>query len=428
VKASRPQGFFIQISGQITITHQTNGVAMPIGRHTSPAFYGEIQVLTEDAVPVTLTADTDSELYRLNCHDFLEVIHSCREFERDIFRTVGQRLRGLQSFIQMREKMAALGTLAAGLAHELNNPAAALVRVLKDIQPALLELQRMNLVYGQQQVDEAHTQDWLAVRDRGFAAISEPDPDPLAFSDREAALTDWLEAYGIDQAWQLAEPLAAAQIDPSVLESLMARWRDDPTELRDMGLRWLALSFEVMSMVKHGQDGAERISTLVQSMKSYSYMDRAAQQPVTIHDGLEDTLRLLTFKLKQGIQVNRHYASNLPTIMAFGSELNQVWTNVIDNAIDALSEGTFDGAPPTITIRTCLLDRHLRVEIEDNGPGIPPDLKNRILEPFFTTKPMGKGSGLGLDIVRRIVENRHGGTLMVESVPGRTCFAILLPL
>lgn len=423
-----PKGFFIQLSGKITVTRLSNGTSMPVGRHESPSFFGEIQVLTEDTVPVTLTADIHTDLYRLNCPDFLEVLHSCREFERDIFRTVGKRLRGLESFIKTREKMAALGTLAAGLAHELNNPAAALVRVLKDVQPAILELQRMNLVYGKQQVDDEHTQQWLDLRDRGFQAIANPKNDPLLQGDREDALLEWLEDYGVEDAWKLAEPLASGEVDPEVLTSLMARWQDDSTELREMGIRWLAISFDVMGMIESGLDGAERISTLVQSMKSYSYMDRAAQQQVNIHDGIEDTLRLFAFKLKHGIQVKRHYGENIPIIGAFGSELNQVWTNLIDNAIDALSEGTPDGKPPQITIRTCHKSSRIQIELEDNGPGIPPDIKNRILEPFFTTKPMGKGSGLGLDVVRQIIENRHGGTLMVESVPGRTCFAVSLPL
>ena len=426
-EGDQPLGFFMQLSGQITVSRQSNGSDIPVGRHTSPSFFGEIQVLTEDLVPVTLTADTAVDLYRLKCPDFLDVIHSCREFERDIFRTVGTRMRGLETFIRTREKMAALGTLSAGLAHELNNPAAALVRVLKELQPAVLELQRMNLVYGQRQVDEAHTQQWLDIRDRGLEAIAQPDNDPLAQGDREDALTDWLEDYGVENAWKLAEPLAAGRVQPAELAVLMDRWRDDTTELRDMGLRWLALSFEVMGMVHSGLDGAERISTLVQSMKSYSYMDRAAQQRVNIHDGIEDTLRLFAFKLKHGIVVKRYYDKSLPEIMAFGSELNQVWTNLIDNAIDALDE-SFSGESPEIIIRTCQKNGRLRVEIEDNGPGIPPEIKNRLTEPFFTTKPMGKGSGLGLDVSRRIIENRHGGSLMIESEPGRTCFVVVLSL
>ncbi len=422
------QGFFIQLSGRITVSRRSDGIDMPIGRHESPSFFGEIQALTEDLVPVTLTADIDTDLYRLPCRDFLEVLHSCREFERDIFRTVSERLRGLESFIRGREKMAALGTLTAGLAHELNNPAAALVRAFKDLQPAIIELERMNLVYGQQRADAAHTQQWLDLRDRGYAAIADPQNDPLAQSDREDTLTDWLETYGIEDTWKLAEPLAAGEVEPADLEPLVALWRDDPTELREMGLRWLALSFDVMRMIRNGLDGADRISKLVHSMKSYSYMDRAAQQKIDIHAGLEDTLRLFCFKLKHGTKVERHYDTDLPEILAFGSELNQVWTNLIDNAIDALETGTPSGDTPKISIRTRRHGDCLCIEIEDNGPGIPIELKARVLEPFYTTKPMGKGSGLGLDVVRRIVENRHGGSLTIESSPGRTCFAVSLPL
>ncbi|MGB3787151.1 MAG: ATP-binding protein [Phormidesmis sp.] len=429
VKEGAPsQGFFIQTTGQITVSRLSKGVDMPVGRHESPSFFGEIQALTEDFVPVTLTADIATDLYRLDCLDFLNLVHSCREFEKDIFRTVSQRLRGLESFVQSREKMAALGTLSAGLAHELNNPAAALVRVLKDIKPAVLELQRMNLVYGQNQADEAQTEKWLEERDRGFEAITHPKNDPIVQGDLEAALTDWLEDYGVENAWELAEPLAAGEVDPTTLDTLMNPWRDDPTEMRDMGIRWLALSFDVMNMIQSGLEGADRISTLVQSMKSYSYMDRAAQQKINIHDGIEDTLRLFAFKLKHGIKVKRHYNQSLSPIMAYGSELNQVWTNLIDNAIDALNEGTPDGTDPTITVRTCEKADRLLVEIEDNGPGIPSESKNRILEPFFTTKPMGKGTGLGLDVVRRIIENRHGGALMVNSAPGHTCFTVSLPI
>jgi len=428
-EGDKPLGFFIQTSGQITVTRFSDGVDMPVGRHESPAFFGEIQSLTEDLVPVTLTADTGTDLYRLDCCDFLDLVHSCREFEKDIFRTVGMRLRGLESFVRTREKMAALGTLSAGLAHELNNPAAALVRVMKDIKPAMLELQRMNLVYGQQQPDEAHTQAWLDLRDQGFEAIGKPDSDPLAQGDREDALTDWLEDYGVEDAWKIAEPLAEGHIEPGHLDPLVSCWRNNETELRDMGIRWLALSFEVMGMIRNGLDGAERISTLVQSMKSYSYMDRSAQQEIDIHEGIEDTLRLFAFKLKHGITVERKYSQDIPKMMAYGSELNQVWTNLIDNAIDALQDGDNpNGEKQRIIIRTCQKSETVIVEIEDNGPGISPEVKNRILEPFFTTKPMGKGSGLGLDVVRRVIQNRHSGSLLIESQPGRTLFSVQLPL
>ncbi|MBW4490100.1 MAG: cyclic nucleotide-binding domain-containing protein [Trichocoleus desertorum ATA4-8-CV12] len=416
------RGLFILVKGQMAVVRRTEGVEIPLGRHQAPAFFGEIQVLTDDLAPVTLRALSDCYLHELEANDFLTLLHECRTFERMVFRIMEKRLRGLESFIRGREKMAALGTLAAGLAHELNNPAAALVRALREMPPAILELQRMNLVYGQRQVDDAHTQQWLQARDAGYDLILNNRVDAVTLSDRTDLLENWLEDYGVTQAWKLAEPLAEGGIETETLDQLMARWRDDPTELREIGLHWLSLSFEVISMIKHGLRGAERISELVQAMKSYSYLDQGTQQEVDVHQGLEDTLRLFAHKLKQCIQVQRCYDKQLPKLLAYGSELNQVWTNLIDNAIDAMN-GT-----GLLTITTQHKGHSIRVDITDSGNGIPPELQSRIFEPFFTTKPVGKGSGLGLEAVRRIVENRHRGTILVESQPGKTCFSICLPL
>ena len=416
------QGFFVILAGGMNISRMSNGVNMPIGQHNAPSFFGEIQILTEEPVPVTLCAETDCRVYEITSEDFLEILHECRDFERTIFQTVQKRIKGLESFIRNREKMAALGNLAAGLAHELNNPAAALVRALKDVTPALLELQRMNLVYGQHNVDEEHTQQWLEVRDRGYDIIIKGGIDPLAISDREEELLDWLEDYGVEDAWKLAEPLAAGDVCLDTLETLMERWRNDPTELREMGIRWLALSFDVMSIIQAGLRGAERISALISSMKSYSHLDRGEQQVVDIHQGIEDTLRLFSYKLKHGIEIKRNYDRNIPKITAYGSELNQVWTNLIDNAIYAMDN------KGKIEITTSRCKDRVMVTISDSGAGIPNDVRSRIFEPFFTTKAVGQGSGLGLDIVRRVVENRHKGTISCDSKPGSTTFTIGLPI
>ncbi|MBE9111009.1 cyclic nucleotide-binding domain-containing protein [Nodosilinea sp. LEGE 07298] len=408
--------------GRLGITRQSEGIAIPIGQHDGPGYIGEIPVLTDEPAPVTIQAMSDCQIHSIAGADFLTLLHECRDFERQVFRLMQKRVRGLESFLRGREKMAALGTLSAGLAHELNNPAAALVRSLSEVVPAIRELEKMNMLYGQQQPDEADVQQWQQVRDAGYDTILKGGADAVTLSDREEELLDWLEDYGVAQAWKLAEPLALAGIDIPTLERLIAPWRDNPTQLRDMGIRWLALSFEMMSMIQSGQSGAERIATLVKSMKSYSYMDQGAQQMVDLHQGLEDTLRLFAFKLKQGITVERDYDATLPKLMAHGSELNQVWTNLIDNAIDAI------GDKGTLTLRTCHFQGDARVEIIDTGPGIPPEIKSRIYEPFFTTKGVGKGSGLGLETVLRIVENRHHGTIGLESAPGHTCFAVCLPL
>lgn len=413
--------FFVLAVGRMGVTRKSDGAEMPIGQQEAPSFFGEAPVLTDEPVLVTFRALTDCRVYRISSHDFREVMHTCRDFERIIFRTLQSRLRGLESFIQNREKMAALGTLAAGLAHELNNPAAALVRALKNIPDALLELQRMNLVYGQQQVDEAHTQQWLQVRDDGYDAIINHLLDPLSVSEREERLLKWLEAYQVEDAWELAEPLAAGGVEPETLDRLLERWRDQTGELREIGLRWLALSFDVIDMITSGIRGAERISELVQSMKSYTHMDRGAQQMVDVHQGLEDTLRLFSHKLKQGIEIRRSYDHSLPQILAYGSELNQAWTNLISNALDAMN-GT-----GILEISTTRDGDYVQVELTDSGSGIPSKIQSRIFEPFFTTKSVGDGSGLGLDVVRRIIENRHQGTLSFRSRPGRTTFTVCLP-
>lgn len=416
------RGFFVLLSGRIGFTRLTEGIEMPIGQSEAPAFFGEIPVLTDEPVSVTLRALTNCQTYEISGDDFRELLHNHREFERMVFQVLQKRVRGLESFIRNREKMASLGTLAAGLAHELNNPAAAVVRALQDVVPALIELQRMNLVYGQRNVDEEHTQQWLKVRDDGYETIIHNRLDSITVSEQEEQLLEWLEDYGVDQAWKLAEPLATGGVQAETLAKLMDRWRDDPTELRDMGLRWLALSFDVMSMISSGLRGARRISELVQGMKSYSHMDQGAQQIVDIHEGLEDTLRLFSYKLKQGIEIRRSYDRSLPQFLAYGSELNQVWTNLLDNAIDAVA------GKGVIELTTSCKGDYIKVQITDSGSGIPPAVQSRIFEPFFTTKPVGEGSGLGLDMSRRIVENRHQGTITFTSKPGKTSFMVLLPL
>lgn len=416
------RGLFILVSGQITITRRSAGIEMPIGRHEAPSFFGEMPVLVDEPALVSIRALSNCQLYEVAGEDFLTLLHECREFERSTFRILYARLRGLESFIRNREKMASLGTLAAGLAHELNNPAAAVVRALRDVTPALIELQRMNLVYGQRNVDEAHTQHWLQVRDAGYDAILNDRLDALTLSDQEEELLNWLEDYGVRDAWKLAEPLAAGGVLTKDLDQLMARWREDTTELKDMGLRWLALSFDVMRMIRSGLRGSERIAKLVQAMKSYSHLDQGAQQEIDVHQGLEDTLCLLEHKLKYGVQIHRNYDRALPKVCAYGTELNQVWTNLIDNAIDAMN------GHGTLTIKTLQDGNYIRAEIIDSGSGIPIEIQSRIFEPFYTTKPVGKGSGLGLDLVRRVVENRHQGTISLESRPGHTCFVVRLPI
>jgi CRP-like cAMP-binding protein len=237
------QGLFILVEGHISMTRRSEGMEIPIGQHDAPSFFGEIPILTDEPIPVTMRAALHCRLYKIAGEDFRILLHQCRDFERGIFRIMQRRTRGLESFIRGREKMAALGTLSAGLAHELNNPAAALVRALREMPATMLELQRMNFLYGQQRAEEAHTQQWLQVRDRGYDAILNQRLDPVTLSDREEVLLNWLEDYGVQEAWKLAEPLAEGGVEIEDLNLLLERWREDATELRELGVRWLSQSW-----------------------------------------------------------------------------------------------------------------------------------------------------------------------------------------
>lgn len=417
-----PKGFFIHLEGEIDILRESEGHQMPIGKHIAPSFFGEVQIYTDEAVPITLKALTPCTLYLMKRDDFRQLMISTRQIEKRIFQTIQDRTRRLESFIRNREKMAALGTLAAGLAHELNNPAAALTRTMAKLHPKILQLQDMNLSYGKRNVDEDHTAQWRALRDKGFDFICQQRLSSKELAIREDGFLDWLEQQDIPDAWELAAALAASGLSSDDIEAVAARWQDDPTPMRYQGIQWLALSFEVLSMLVDGQRASQRITELVDAVRSYSHVDRDVQQEVDVHQGIEDTLKILHHKLKYGVEVTTQFDRNLPKIKAYGSELNQVWTNLLDNAIDAMAgQGVID-------IYTHREGEHVCVHITDHGPGIPEAIQARVFESFFTTKEVGKGTGLGLDITRRIVENRHRGSIDLTSTPGKTTFFVRLPI
>jgi signal transduction histidine kinase len=228
-------------------------------------------------------------------------------------------------------------------------------------------------------------------------------------------LQDWLEANGVESAWELAPTLVNFGWNIEALEQLKGK------SFFEIAVRWLGISSTIVTQLYEIQNTTERISQIVKAMKSYTYLDQAPLLEVDLHEGLENTLVIMEHKLKQGVKIKREYSQDLPNIEAYASELNQVWTNIIDNAIDAM------GGEGEITLRTYEESDQVVVEIIDNGPGIPEQIRSRILEPFFTTKPPGQGTGLGLYITHDIVSNRHHGLLQIESKPGETKFKITLP-
>jgi PAS domain S-box-containing protein len=328
--------------------------------------------------------------------------------------------RQVEEELRQTEKMAALGKLSAGLAHELNNPAAAagraanqLSEALDDLQSASIGLARMSLT------PEAWDTVTEWARDFRKRSTTPVVLSPLEASDREEELWNWLESHQIDDTGWMAPTLVAAGIGSKALDAMAAKV---PPDSFKAVLAWLCRLITAHDLAGVVAQGTRSISELVNVVKSYSHMDRAPLQDVDIHDGLEDTIKILGHKLKRGIEVERQYDRDLPRIPVEGNELNQVWTNLIDNAIDAM------GGKGTITIRTRREGDYAVVELADDGPGIPEDIQSRIFDPFFTTKDVGTGTGLGLDVVRRIVTNRCGGQIDVRSRPGETVFQVRLPL
>jgi signal transduction histidine kinase len=332
---------------------------------------------------------------------------------------MSDRIRYTTKEEQQIDRMAALGKLSAGLAHELNNPAASAKRsalALSETQEALREAtsrldsteltseQRKAIVYFERQALQ-HVQAPVHL-------------DALTQSEQEEEITSWLQEHGVGDGWKLAPVLAEAALDIPWLETVQQRVGQEA--LRDALARIVAQVL-AKKLTKEIESSTGRISELVRAIKEYSYMDQAPIQEIDLHQGIENTLVMLKYKLKHGITVERNFGKNIPRICAYGGELNQVWTNLIDNAADAMKDGG------KLKIRTSFDQDCVVIEITDTGSGIPEDIQNKIFEPFFTTKKMGEGSGLGLDTVWRIVQKHHGN-IRVESKPGDTHFQIRLPL
>lgn len=414
--------FYVLLEGEIEIVKLVGGDEVMLIVHHPGAFTGEIPLLVGTPAIATARAVQLSRLLQVDKESFEQLLVTCPPLRRVVFSVLAQRLQTTEGLLRERERMASLGTLSAGLAHELNNPAAAAGRATGQLRETVQSLQSLSLKLGAQPLHTINGDipDLAAIQgDAIERAAHAPVLDSLTQSDREEELIDWLDDHEIDESWRIAPTLAQAGIDPAWLDHVTSQVA--PDALNDV-LTWLEATLSVANLLNEVENSTARISELVTAVKSYSYMDQAPSQEIDVHTGIENTLTILGHRLKTGITVTRTYDKSLPHIMAYGSELNQVWTNIIDNAIDAL-----DGKG-TISIRTSRENDHILVEIADNGPGIPRDIQSRIWEPFFTTKGVGKGSGLGLDIAYRIVVSRHHGDIRVASEPGNTCLEVRLPI
>jgi signal transduction histidine kinase len=338
--------------------------------------------------------------------------------QQRLISLLADRIRETAVADQQREKLMALGKISAGLAHELNNPAAAMRRAadnlrqaITSVRAAVLRLDKGGLPHAARLFLAHLDKDWVTQAGE-HAAL-----DTLERSEREEEFAAWLEDHNVPNAWDLSAGLVDAGCDRAMLEEI---GKQIPAEfLADAFVRMTA-SFTISRLIEEIESSAGKISELVRAVKEYSYMDQMPEQEVDVHQGIENTLIMLRYRLKHGVEVVRNYDRTLPLICARGSELNQVWTNLISNAIDAMNgEGK-------LCIRTARESACALVEVVDNGPGIPKEIQTRIFEPFFTTKPVGEGTGLGLDMVYRIVKNHHGD-ISFESQPGETRFAVRIP-
>jgi signal transduction histidine kinase len=369
---------------------------------------------------VTGRAVTASRILRFPVNLFPELVQRIPILAKRLVGIMSDRVRETTTADQQQDKLMALGKLSAGLAHELNNPAAGVTRAANDLLMTLKELRAADLRLCRHDLT-VEQQD--TIRKFEDAALDHmpttAQANSLEQSDKEDLVASWLEGHGVNDAWKLSGNLVEAGIDEEGLQRISDFLEKDAF---DDVLARVNAQLSAVKLASEIKVGTTRISELVGAIKEYSYMDQASVQEVDLHRGIESTLLILKYKLKKkNIEVIRDYAEDLPHIKAYGSELNQVWTNLIVNAVDAMSEGG------TLKIRTKKEPTDVLVEIRDSGAGIPADLRLRIFEPFFTTKPVGEGTGLGLDTVSRIVR-KHRGNIRFESKPGDTCFQVRLPL
>lgn len=351
---------------------------------------------------------------------FPELVQRMPLLTQRLVGILSDRVRESTTADQQRDKLMALGKLSAGLAHELNNPAAGATRAANDLIETLKELRAADLRLCQHELTDEQYEAVRAFEDKAIDhTATAAELNSLDQSDREDVLSTWLDEHGIDEGWKLSANLVEAGIDANILDGISNELK--PAAFGDVLVRVNA-QLAAAKLAAEIKAGTARISELVGAIKEYSYMDQASIQQVDIHKGLDNTLIILKHKLKRRrIQLTREYAESLPLIKAYGSELNIVWTNLIVNAIESMPE---EGK---LKIRTRLEPTDIMVEVRDNGAGIPADVRSRIFEPFFTTKPVGEGTGLGLDAVARIVR-KHRGNIRFESKPGDTCFQVRLPL
>jgi signal transduction histidine kinase len=417
--------FYVLLEGTVVLSRRVGADDIEVVRTSQRGVYaGAWQAYLGDRVPQvynsSMRVTEPSRFFVLDAEVFAQLMAEWFPMAVHLLEGAFFGTKNLLEITGQRERLLALGSLSAGLTHELNNPAAAAVRATAALRERIAGMRRKLRTIAGGRYQRAALETLTKLQEQAADRVPKAQaPSPLEASDREEAITSWLDFHGLADGWQLAPAFVAAGLDVAWLEHVAAEV--DAPALEE-ALRWLADTVETELLVNEIEDSAARISTLVGAAKQYSQLDRAPHQVVDVHELLDSTLAMLAGKIPPGIRVVKDYDRSLPAIPAYAAELNQVWTNLIDNAVSAM------GAAGVLTLRTGLDREQVFVDICDTGPGVPPEIRKRIFEPFFTTKPVGQGTGLGLDITWRIVVNKHHGDITVESAPGNTQFRVRLPI
>ena len=417
--------FYVLIEGAVVLSQRVGADDVEVTRAEQPGVYaGAWQAYMGERAPKTynntLRAIAPSRFFELSADTFGQMMHDWFPMALHLLEGLFFGIRNVQAAVGQRERLLALGSLSAGLTHELNNPAAAAVRATASLRERVAGMRHKLALIAKGPYDRATLDTLIRLQEESVERLAKaPTLTPLEASDREDDLGDWFDAHSIGGGWELAPTFVQAGLDVAWLDQVAGTV---DTSTLEGAIRWLNYTVETEMLMNEIEDATERISTLVGAARQYSQMDRAPYRVIDVHELLDSTLLMLSRKIGDRINVVKDYDRSLPSVPAYAAELNQVWTNLIDNAVAAMEgEGT-------LTIRTARDNDFLLVEICDTGPGVPAEIQERIFEPFFTTKPVGEGTGLGLDISWRIVVNKHHGDLRVESVPGDTRFQVRLPL
>jgi signal transduction histidine kinase len=418
--------FYVLLEGTIAMSRRVGTDDIEVNRTSQRGAYaGAFSAYMGDRVSQvymnSVKAIEPCRFFVLDADTFAEMMNEWFPMSVHLLEGVFFGTKNAQQAIGQRERLLALGSLSAGLTHELNNPAAAAVRATSALRERVAGMRHKLGMIASGKWDKTTLVTLIRLQEEAAERVPKAVAlSPLEASDREDAIADWLEERGCHDGWQLAPTFVAAGLDTEWLDHVEAVV-DDPDTLGS-ALRWLNYTVDTELLMNEIEDSTTRVSTLVGAAKQYSQLDRAPYQTVDVHELLDSTLMMLSGKFPPGITVVKEYDRSLPSIPAYAGELNQVWTNLIDNAVSVM------GSSGVLTVRTGRDREFVFVEFGDTGPGVPPEIRERIFEPFFTTKPVGEGTGLGLDISWRIVVNKHHGDITVESVPGDTRFRVRLPI